>query len=462
MALHDSLCHGIITGGPDSLCWIEVTRFPMPARLLPAVLLSLSMLSLLVLASARPAPAAEAPLEQALGALFTVHTADAEDRFLGSAFLWGDGSVAVTNAHVVGDASEVRLTDARGREEIGLVIGRDAVRDVAVISVAAGRQGLALGAAPALGAEVWALGAPLGIEFTVTEGRVSALGRQVEAAVPILMLQHDAAVNPGSSGGPLVDAAGVLVGMNSQIADGSRMFVGIAYAIPADDLSRIVAGLIDETLLPLPELGLTARPVDRQLAAALGIAASGLLVDSVTDGSLAALGGLRAGDVVLALGGHVLAKPGDLAFAVEAALPDGLADVAVLRAGEKLLLSVPLVADDVASNLSLRDVSGAVPQRVVRYTLETLGMVLGADGLVTAVNENSPALFGGVAAGDRIVAVNGALADLSAVTIEAPVLLLLQGETGATRHVLIDPWATGKTIRPVGGANVLDPDVVVF
>jgi serine protease Do len=220
--------------------------------------------------------------------------------------------------------------------------------------------------------------------------------------------------------------------------------------------------LIDETLLPLPELGLTARPVDRQLAAALGIAASGLLVDSVTDGSLAALGGLRAGDVVLALGGHVLAKPGDLAFAVEAALPDGLADVAVLRAGEKLLLSVPLVADDVASNLSLRDVSGAVPQRVVRYTLETLGMVLGADGLVTAVNENSPALFGGVAAGDRIVAVNGALADLSAVTIEAPVLLLLQGETGATRHVLIDPWATGKTIRPVGGANVLDPDVVVF
>src|SRR3989338_7203808 len=387
---HDGLCHGIIAGGPDSLQGIEVTRFPMPARLLPAVLLSLSMLSLLVLVSAKPAPAAEAPLEQALAALFTVHTADAEDRFLGSAFLWGDGTVAVTNAHVVGDATEVRLTDARGREEIGLVIGKDAVRDVAVISVATGRQGLAFGAAPALGAEVWALGAPLGIEFTVTEGRVSALARQVEAAVPILMLQHDAAVNPGSSGGPLVDDSGALVGMNSQIADGSRMFVGIAYAIPADDLSRIVTGLIDETLLPLPELGLTARPVDRQLAAALGIDASGLLVDGVTEGSLAALGGLQAGDVVLALGGHVLVKSGDLAFAVEAALPDGVAE------------------------------------------------------------------------GDRIVAVNGAVTDLSAVTIDAPVLLLLQGETGATRHVLIDPWATGKTIRPVGGANVLDPDVVVF
>lgn len=432
----------------------------MPARLLPVVLLSLSVLSLLVLAAAKPAAAA--PLDQPLAALFTVHSADAEDRFLGSAFLWGDGSVAVTNAHVVGDAREVRLTDAKGHEEIGQVIATDALRDVAVIAVATGRQGLAIAAPPALGAEVWALGAPLGIEFSVTEGRVSALARQVQAEVPILMLQHDAAINPGSSGGPLVDATGTLLGMNSQIADGSRMFVGIAYAIPAADLARIVAGLIDETLPPLPELGLTARPVDRQLAAALGIAASGLLVDSVAEGSLAALGGLRAGDVLLALGGRVLASAGDLAFAVEAAQTAAVADLAVLRAGEKLLLSLPLVADDVASSLSLRDLSGALPQRVASYSLETLGIVLGADGLVTAVNENSPALFAGVAAGDRILTVNGAVTDLAAVTITAPVLLLLQGETGATRHVLIDPWATGKTIRPVGGANVLDPNVVVF
>lgn len=434
----------------------------MPARLLPAVLLSLSMLSLLVLISAKPAPAAEAPLEQALATVFTVHTADAEDRFLGSAFLWADGSVAVTNAHVVGDATEVRLTDSRGHEEIGLVIGRDAVRDVAVISVATGRQGLPLGAAPALGAEVWAIGAPLGIEFSVTEGRVSALARQVEAAVPILMLQHDAAVNPGSSGGPLVDGTGALVGMNSQIADGSRMFVGIAYAIPAADLARIVAGLVEETLLPLPELGLTARPVDRQLAAALGIPATGLLVDSVADGSLAALGGVQAGDVVLALDGHTLTKAGDLAFAVEAALPAGASDVAIWRAGEKLLLTVSLQAEEITSGLTLREVAGAAPQRVASYTLETLGMVLGADGLVTVVNENSPALFAGVAAGDHILTVNGAKPDLFALTIDAPVLLLVQGEGGATRHVLIDPWATGKTIRPVGGANVLDPDVVVF
>ena len=128
--------------------------------------------------------------------------------------------------------TSVRLTDATGHEEIATVIASDPTRDVAVISVKPGRVGLTPSTeAPRLGAEVWAFGAPLGVAFTVTEGRISALHRQVEAAVPIRMIQHDAAVNPGSSGGPLVDDAGALLGMNSQIADGSRMFVGIAYAL---------------------------------------------------------------------------------------------------------------------------------------------------------------------------------------------------------------------------------------
>ena len=166
--------------------------------------------------------------------------------------------------------------------------------------------------------------------------------------------------------------------------------------------------------------------------------------------------------MVLALDGHKLTKAGDLAFAVEAAAPAGQTDMAIWRAGEKLMLTVALEATETASGLTLRDVSAALPQRVASYTLETLGMVMVVDGLVSAVNENSPALFAGVAAGDRIITVNGAKADLSTLTIDAPVLLLLQGEGGTTRHVLIDPWATGKTIRPVGGANVLDPDVVVF
>ncbi len=407
---------------------------------------------------------ADVPLEAALTTVFTVRTADAEDRFLGSAFLWGaEGEVAVTNAHVVGDAVEVRLTDARGNVEIAQVIARDPVRDVAVISVKPGRRGLiATTAAPRLGAEVWAIGAPLGIEFSVTEGRISALGRQVEAEVPIRMIQHDAAVNPGSSGGPLVDNAGALVGMNSRIANGSRMFVGISYAISATDLVRIVQGLIEQTLLPLPELGMTVRPVDRQLAQALGMEASGLLVDAVKAGGLAAGAGVAPGDVVLAADGVALTQLGDLAFGVEAALEVGSTDLAIWRAGAMVMISVDLAVAETTTGLMLCDSATGAPQRVTSYSLQDLGIALQGVAIV-AVSDNSPALFAGVAAGDLVVMANGKPpTDLASLPITAPLLLLLQAANGTTRHVMIDPWAAGQTIRPVGGANVLDPDVVVF
>jgi serine protease Do len=413
----------------------------------------------LLLGSFATAPATAAVLEDAMARVFTVHSADAEDRFLGSAFLWGSGEVAVTNAHVVGAASEVRLTDASGAEQIALVIAADPSRDVAVLAVKPGRRGLQPATqAPLLGAEVWALGAPLGVEFTVTEGRISALARQVEAAVPIRMLQHDAAVNPGSSGGPLLDATGALVGMNAQIADGSRMFVGIAYAIPAADLARIVQGLIDETLAPLPALGLTARAVDRQLAQALSISAQGLLVDAVKPAGLAATAGILPGDVLLAVNGQVLAKPGDLAFAIEAAQAAHEAEFTVLRDAAVVVLLADLAPVEL-SGLTLRDAAGLT--RVTSYSLQALGISADASGWISAVSQNSPAVFAGVAAGDRIVKIDGIVQDPASVTVTKPVLLLLQGETG-TRHVLIDPWATAKSIRPVGGANVLDPDVVVF
>lgn len=429
-----------------------------PVRLAP---LALALWSLVT-----PAFAAEAPLEQAMATVFTVHSADAEDRFLGSAFLWGEGGeVAVTNAHVVGAAGNVRLTDASGHQEIGVVIARDAARDVAVIGVVAGRRGLVAGPEVALGQEVWALGAPLGIEFTLTRGAISARARQVDATVPIRMLQHDAAVNPGSSGGPLVDDQGRLLGMNSQIADGSRMFVGIAYAISAADLGTIVPGLIEETLLPLPRLGLTARAVDRQVAKALNLSPGGLLVDAVAPASLAARGGIVAGDVILALDNIPVTQPGDLAFALERALPKGAVDVAILRDGKMILLPLPLLRPSGDPGLAMRDVDAGSARRVASYSLATLGIVLGEAGRISVVSENSAALFAGVAGGDRILAVNGAeLTDpaLTAISFCEPVLLRLLGENGMTRHVVIDPWATGARPRPVGGANVLDPAVLVF
>lgn len=427
------------------------------AELAALALVAVLALALSPVRAAEPAPGV---LESALATVFTVRAADDGARFLGSAFLWGEGEVAVTNAHVVGKADAVRLTDAAGHEEIGRVIAVDELRDVAVIAVAPGRAGLEPGAAPRLGQAVWALGAPLGLDLAVTDGTVSALGRQVDPTAPLRMVQHDAAVNPGSSGGPLVDAAGQLVGMNSRIADGSRTFVGIAYAITAPDLDRIVTGLIDETLAPLPKLGLRARAVDRVIATALGVEPGGLLVDEVEPGGLAAAAGVLAGDVILAVDGQRIAVPGDLSFALEAAADS--ADLAIRRDGAAVLVVMDLgaLADGAGT---MRQIGAA--KRVESYTLASLGVTLDERTCVEAITQNSPATRAGLAEGDCILALNGralALSALEAAEITKPALLRVAGPGGATRHVVVDPWGRVEGMRAIGGANVLDPAVVVF
>ncbi len=421
-----------------------------------------------------PAPS---PLDDAMAAVLVVRTNDSADRFLGSAFLWGEtGTVAVTNAHVVGSAEELRLVDRTGAIMTGTVIARDDMRDVAVIALPPAPEGqprrglVPADEAPGLGTEVFALGAPFGIEFTLTEGRISAMARQVEINVPLRLLQHDAAVNPGSSGGPLVDAAGRLLGMNSQIADGSRMFVGIAYAIAAPDLARIVAGLIDETLAPLPKLGLNLRPVDRALAAALGIAPAGLLVDAAAAGGPGAAAGLKAGDVILGVDGQNLAAPGDFVFAIEAAQATGGVALSVWREGAEIALALDFSAVTApVLGLKVRDLAGvapALPERSASYRLGALGVVLGEAGLVEDITAQSPAFAAGLVKGDRILAVNGQEQDdaaLARLEIAAPALVLVRAPDGTTRHLYLDPWARSATpARAAGGANVLDPAVVVF
>lgn len=445
-------------------------RTPRPLRLFLTMLAALVVLTAAAaLSPARATGTVPGILDAAMDKVLVIRSADDADLFLGSAFLWGEeADFAVTNAHVVGAALEVRIIDRQGRTSGAVVVARDEVRDIAIISLPESfgkRPGFVAGAAPELGATVWAMGAPLGIEFTLTKGVISAAPRQVEVAVPIRMVQHDAAVNPGSSGGPLVDAMGHLVGMNSRIADGSRMFVGIAYAIPAQDLSRLVGAMLAKALMPFPRLDMRARAVDRQIGAALGVGTSGLLIDSVVANGMADRAGLKAGDVILAVNGIVVEKAGDFAFLIEAAQAGDQADLAVLRGGQALVVMM-----DFETGAGV--LAGAEPKetasdatRTATYSFDQLGVEVGASSRVEHIRENSPALWSGLAEGDLILAVNGHPMDATALrefSMAAPAIMLVRGAGGQTRHVIVDPWATQMGIRPVGGANVLDPAVVVF
>ena len=438
----------------------------MPRRLVqPLSRMMLALALLTALAALSPARAGSV-LEDAMARVFVVRSDDAGDRFLGSAFLWGAGAVAVTNAHVTQGAETVRLLDQTGLSQTARVVAQDAVRDVAVLSVAPGptglQPGLQPGPIPALGDPVWALGAPLGLDFTLTRGMVSARARQVEAAVPLRLLQHDAAVNPGSSGGPLIDAAGRVVGMNSRIADGSRHYIGVSFAIAAPDLARIVQGLIEESLQPMPDLGLHLRPVSREIAVALDMPQGGILVDRVDPGSIADRAGLAAGDVIEAAAGTALASPGDLAFAIDAALPEGRLSLTLWRGGAGV--DAAMTFDFSETTLALRDAERA-PSRITAYLLDRLGVTLDDTAKVTDITGNSPAVFAGLAKGDRILRLNGLPVDAATLrtrAIAAPALLLIARHGGTTLHLMLDPRATGAGLRPVGGANVLDPAVVVF
>lgn len=442
-----------------------------PAAALSAALRALLLAGLAALAAApaRTAEADGAALSRVLAATLVVRALDGGQALLGSAFLWGDDGLALTNAHVVGIAPRVLVAFADGRTRAATVIARDEVRDIAVLDLGgpAGEGLRPADARPALGQSVWAFGAPLGVEFTLTQGMISALARQVEPNVPIRMIQHDAAVNPGSSGGPLVDAAGRLVGMNSRIADGSRTFVGMGFAISAADLARLVPALIEGTLPAMPRLGLRVRPVDARLSRALH-AEGGLLVDHVEIGGLADRSGIEAGDILLAVDGTAITGAGSLAFLVEAALPYGQAALRIARAGAPL----DLVLDLEPPRLRLAPVGAGVreaPSRVSAYTLARIGITLDDSGRITRLTANSPAAFAGVAEGDVVLALNGvrldspeAVAAARELRFEEPAVVLVRRRDGSTTHVVLDPWETGRGLRPVGGANVLDPDVVLF
>ncbi len=215
----------------------------------------------------------------------------------GSGFIWDKKGRVVTNYHVVSDANRIEVTMADHSTWEALLVGAAPDKDLAVLQINAPLhllRPISVGESVELqvGQKVFAIGNPFGLDQTITSGIISALGRGIKSITGRTirdMIQTDAAINPGNSGGPLLDSAGRLIGVNTAIFSSSGAYAGIGFAVPVDEVNRVVPQLISNGRLIKPGIG--ASLADARLVKRLGI--EGVLVLGVEPGGPAHQAGIR-------------------------------------------------------------------------------------------------------------------------------------------------------------------------
>ena len=243
---------------------------------------------------------------------------------LGSGFVIDKAGYVVTNYHVVQDARQISVSFSNRDRVNATLVGVDPSTDVAVLKVDVKSRALTplpLGDSDGVrvGDPVIAIGNPFGLERSVTAGIVSALQRQIEApnsSAIDQVIQTDAAINSGNSGGPLLNALGRVIGVNTSIATGSefeRGNVGIGFAVPINTVKTVVAQIIEHGKVERAHLGVSVQPIDDQLAELFRLPVDhGLIVQRVEDGSAAADAGLRAGTTRVVVAGESYVLGGDI------------------------------------------------------------------------------------------------------------------------------------------------------
>lgn len=364
---------------------------------------------------------------------------------LGSGVIVDPAGRIVTSAHVVRGASQIIVALADRREYPARIVHTDPRLDLALLEIDPGGArlpALVLGDSDQadVGDLVLAIGNPFGIGQTVTQGIVSAVARSgVGVSDSRYFIQTDAAINQGNSGGALVDMAGRLIGINTQILTAGRDggSIGIGFAIPSN-MVRLFLRAAQTGRVATAWLGATGTALTQQAASAQGLdRPAGVRVTTVSPGSPAARAGVRPGDVLVALDGKPLADPGALAYRLATTEAPATARLDLRRDGRPLSLEVALVPPPETPPRDARTLPGntALAGVTVANLSPALAQELGGDmperGLVVlSLAPDSPArLFRFPLPGDRILALNGqpvaTVNDLGRQLAPGPLLLRL-------------------------------------
>ncbi|HEX7387240.1 MAG TPA: DegQ family serine endoprotease [Castellaniella sp.] len=331
-------------------------------------------------------------------------------RGIGSGFIISSDGYILTNNHVVDNSNGIFVTMTNGKEYKAKVIGTDKRTDIALLKIdAKDLKPLPLGDSDKLKKGQWvlAIGSPFGLDSTVTAGIVSAINRDTGDYLPFI--QTDVAVNPGNSGGPLINLAGQVVGINSQIISRSGGFMGISLAIPIDEVMRVVDQLKAHGKVTRGMIGVQITEVQDDVAKALGLPkAEGALVSSVAPNGPAAKAGVHPGDVITSFNGKKIAHMTDLPRMVGATQPGTEVTMQVWRKGKTVDLKAKIaeLTDQAAAATS--SASSPAPEKADRLGLivKALPADAGSHQGVVVEQADGVASDAGIQQGDIILRVN--------------------------------------------------------
>lgn len=335
-------------------------------------------------------------------------------RGVGSGFIISNDGYVMTNAHVVDGASDVYITLKDKREFKAKIIGSDKRTDVALLKIdSRNLPVLPMGDSNKIRAGQWvlAIGSPFGLENTVTAGIVSAKARDTGDYLPLI--QTDVAVNPGNSGGPLINLDGEVVGINSQIYSRSGGFMGISFAVPIDEALRVVEQLKATGQVVRGRIGVQIGDVTKDVSDSLGMPnASGAMVVRVEPDGPAAKAGIEPGDIITKFNGTVIDRASDLPRMVGDTKPGSRSTITVWRKGKEISLPMTIVAME-----SDKEVAEKAKQRQQPPKANALGLAVSdltadqkrqaqIDSGVVVDDVSGPAAALGIQPGDIIQRIN--------------------------------------------------------